>query len=343
MGVLMSNEKAPIRVLVTGAAGQIGYSLVFMIAGGEMFGREQPVILHLLDIPPCATVLSGVVMELEDCASPLLRGVVASVDVEEALKDVEYAVLVGAFPRREGMERKDLLEKNCAIFKQQGAALAKVASKNVKVLVVGNPANTNSLIALTSANGSIPKENFTALTRLDHNRARNQIAKKLGVTIAQVQNVVIWGNHSSTQYPDVSYGFVNDFPNKGDKTSVTDAVNSEEWLHGEFITTVQKRGAAIIDARKLSSAGSAAQAICDHMRNWTLGTAEGEYVSMAVPSDGSYGVPEGLIYSFPVTCKDGAYTIVQGLEVSDFSKGKMTATATELQEERDLAFNFLGN
>jgi len=305
------------------------------------FGRDQPVILHLLDIPPCATVLSGVVMELEDCALPLLRGVVASVDVEEGLKEVDYAVLVGAFPRRPGMERKDLLEKNCAIFKQQGAALAKVANKNVKVLVVGNPANTNSLIALTSANGGIPKENFTALTRLDHNRARNQIAKKLGVTIPQVQNVVIWGNHSSTQYPDVSYGFVLDFPNKGDKTSVTDAVNDQDWLQGEFIRTVQKRGAAVIDARKLSSAGSAAQAICDHMRDWVLGTAEGEYVSMAVPSDGSYGVPEGIIYSFPVTTKDGSYTIVPNLEVSDFSKEKMVATAKELEEERDLAFAFL--
>uniref|UniRef100_A0A7S4MAZ8 Malate dehydrogenase n=1 Tax=Vannella robusta TaxID=1487602 RepID=A0A7S4MAZ8_9EUKA len=306
-----------------------------------MFGKDQPIILHLLDIPPCATILSGVVMELDDCALPLLRGVVSSVDVEEGLKDVDYAVLVGAFPRREGMERKDLLEKNCAIFKQQGAALAKVASKNVKVLVVGNPANTNSLIALTSAKGAIPKENFTALTRLDHNRARNQIAKKLGVTIPQVQNVVIWGNHSSTQYPDVSYGFVTDYPNKGDRTSVADAVNDQEWLQGEFIRTVQKRGAAIIDARKLSSAGSAAQAICDHMRNWVLGTSEGEYVSMAVPSDGSYGVPEGIIYSFPVTCKDGSYTIVPNLEVSEFSKEKMVATANELQGERDLAFNFL--
>jgi len=327
---------------VTGAAGQIGYSLVFMIARGQMFGPDQPVILHLLDIPPCETVLSGVVMELEDCAAPLLRGVVASVDVEEGLKDVQYAVLVGAFPRREGMERKDLLEKNCAIFKQQGSVLAKVADKNVKVLVVGNPANTNSLIALKSSGGSIPQENFTALTRLDHNRARNQIAKKLGVTVQQVHNVVIWGNHSSTQYPDVSLAFVTDYPNKGDKTSVVDAVNDLEWLQGEFITTVQKRGAAVIGARKLSSAGSAAQAICDHVRDWVLGTAEGEYVSMAVPSDGSYGVPEGLIYSFPVTCKDGSYSIVKGVEISEFSRAKMDATAAELQEERDLAFNFLG-
>jgi len=306
-----------------------------------MFGLDQPIILHLLDIPPCEKALHGVVMELDDSASPLLRGVIASVDVEEGLKDIDVAVLVGAFPRREGMERKDLLEKNCAIFKQQGAALAKVASNNVKVLVVGNPANTNSLIALTSANGKIPKENFTALTRLDHNRARSQIAKKLGVAVQQVHNVVIWGNHSSTQYPDVSYGYVEDFPNKGDKTPVTTAVNDLEWLQGEFITTVQKRGAAIIDARKLSSAGSAAQAICDHMRDWVLGTEEGEYVSMAVPSDGSYDVPEGLIYSFPVSCKDGSYSIIQGLEISEFSRGKMDATAKELQDEKETAFAFL--
>jgi len=336
------SEKSPIRVLVTGAAGQIGYSLVFMIARGEMFGRDQPVILHLLDVSFCKQALDGVVLELEDCAAPLLRGIVASTDVEEALKDVQYAVLVGAFPRREGMERKDLLEKNCAIFKEQGSALAKVADKNVKVLVVGNPANTNSLIALTSAAGTIPKENFTALTRLDHNRARNQIAKKLGVTIQQVNNVVIWGNHSSTQYPDVSYGYVTDFPNKGDKTSVKDAVNDQDYLENEFITTVQKRGAAIIEARKLSSAGSAAQAICDHMRTWVQGTEEGEIVSMAVPSDGSYGVPEGLIYSFPVTTKDGSYTIVPNLEVSDFSRTKMDATAQELQEERTMAMEILG-
>lgn len=238
------------------------------------------------------------------------------------------------------MERKDLLEKNCAIFKQQGSVLAKVANKNVKVLVVGNPANTNSLIAMKSANGEIPSENFTALTRLDHNRARNQIALKVGVPVYQVHNVVIWGNHSATQYPDVSYGYIQDYPNAGDKTSVTDAVKDDAWLQGEFITTVQKRGAAIIDARKLSSAGSAAQAICDHMRDWVLGTAD-EYVSMAVVSDGSYGVPKDLIYSFPVTCKDGNYTIVQNLDVSDFSRGKLDTTTKELEEERETAFTFL--
>merc|ERR1712063_38866 len=338
MGLCVMSEKSPVRVLVTGAAGQIGYSLVFMIARGEMFGRDQPVILHLLDIPPCEQALGGVVLELEDCAAPLLRGVVASTNVEVALKDVQYAVLVGAFPRREGMERKDLLEKNCSIFKQQGGVIKTVASKNIKVLVVGNPANTNALIAQATAEG-IPKSNFTALTRLDHNRARNQIAKRAGVPVERVHNVVIWGNHSSTQYPDVSYGYIQD----GDKkTPVREVVNDDSWLQGDFISTVQKRGAAVIGARKLSSAGSAAQAICDHMRDWVLGTAEGEYVSMAVPSDGSYGIPEGLIYSFPVTTKDGSYTIVPDLEVSDFSREKMDATAKELEEERSVAMEILG-
>jgi len=337
MGSLEKRMKEATRVLVTGAAGQIGYSLVFKIANGDMFGADQPVILHLLDIAPCAQVLEGVVMELDDGAYPLLQGIVATTDVNEAFTNVDYAVLVGAFPRREGMERKDLLEKNCSIFKQQGGVIKTVASKNIKVLVVGNPANTNALIAQATAEG-IPKSNFTALTRLDHNRARNQIAKRAGVPVERVHNVVIWGNHSSTQYPDVSYGYIQD----GDKkTPVREVVNDDSWLQGDFISTVQKRGAAVIGARKLSSAGSAAQAICDHMRDWVLGTAEGEYVSMAVPSDGSYGVPENLIYSFPVTCSNGNYTIVQNLEVSEFSRKMLDATAAELVEERETAFQFL--
>jgi len=325
------------RVLVTGAAGQIGYSLVFKIANGDMLGPDQPVILHLLDIPQCAGVLDGVVMELEDGAYPLLQGIVATTDPEVGFKDVDYAVLVGSFPRREGMERKDLIEKNCAIFKQQGSILGKVASKDVKVLVVGNPANTNCAIAQLSATG-LPKENFSALTRLDHNRARSQIAKKAGVPVRNVHNVVIWGNHSSTQYPDITYGYIQD----GDKkVPVSEAIKDEGWLRGEFITTVQKRGAAVIAARKLSSAASAAQAICDHIRNWVLGTPEGEWVSMAVPSDGSYGVPQDMIFSFPVTCKDGKYTIVSGLEISEFSQKMLDATAAELTEERDAALEIL--
>jgi malate dehydrogenase len=322
---------APVRVLITGAAGQIAYSLTFLVAKGDLLGPDTPIILHLLDIPMCQEALGGVVMEITDCAFPLVRGVVATTSVEEAFKDVEYALLVGAFPRREGMERKDLLLKNAAIFKEQGAALDKFAKKNVKVVVVGNPANTNAYLAMTNA-PSIPRENFSALTRLDHNRAKSQIADRLHVPVTQVHNVIIWGNHSSTQYPDVSHGYVN---TDSGKKSVREAIKDDAYLNGEFITVVQQRGAAIIKARKLSSAASAAKAIIDHMRDWIFGTAEGEIISMAVASDGSYSVPKDLIYSFPVTCKDGKYTIVQGLSIDEFSRGKMDLTANELVEEKN--------
>eukprot|EP01113_Clastostelium_recurvatum_P011603 TRINITY_DN1592_c0_g1_i3.p1 TRINITY_DN1592_c0_g1~~TRINITY_DN1592_c0_g1_i3.p1 ORF type:complete len:344 (+),score=141.33 TRINITY_DN1592_c0_g1_i3:51-1034(+) len=322
-----------VRVLITGAAGQIGYSLVFSIARGEMFGPEQPVILHLLDIPVAMEALGGVVMELEDCALPLLHGVVPTSDLKEAFTDIDYAIFVGAMPRKEGMERADLLKANAGIFKTQGAALDQYAKKTVKVLVVGNPANTNALITATCA-PSIPKENFSALTRLDHNRARSQIALKLKTNISNVKSVIIWGNHSSTQYPDVSYATVG-------KESVRSALKDDDWIQGEFIKTVQQRGGAVIKARKLSSAASAAKAIVDHMRDWVSGTPEGEYVSMAVWSDGSYGVQAGLVYSFPVTCKGGKYTIVQGLEVSDFSRKKLKETEDELEQEKTTALEFV--
>jgi len=329
--------REPNRVLITGAAGQIAYSLIFMVGRGEMFGPEQPVILHLLEIPPAMGALQGVVMEIDDCALPLVAGVVATDKAEEAFKDVDFCIMVGAFPRRPGMERKDLLEKNADIFKAQGAMLDAHASRNVKVLVVGNPANTNCLIMQACA-PSIPKENFSALTRLDHNRAKSQIARRLNVGVGSVKNVIIWGNHSSTQYPDVSHGV---FERDGASTPILSAVDAD-WVRGDFITTVQKRGAAIIEARKLSSAASAAKAITDHMRDWVNGTQEGEYVSMAVASDGSYGIAEGVFYSFPVTTSGGNYTIVQGLSVDDFSRTKMDATAKELFEERETAFSFLG-
>jgi len=326
------------RVLITGAAGQIAYSLIFQVAAGEIFGPNQPIILHLLDIPMCAEGLKGVVLELQDCALSTLQSIVATTNVEEAFTGVDVAILVGAFPRREGMERKDLLFKNAAIFKEQGAALNKWASRDVKVLVVGNPANTNALIAMTCA-PDLPKKNFSALTRLDHNRAKYQVAAKAATTIDHVHNVVIWGNHSSTQYPDVSHGFI--VQSDGSRVPVRQAINDDAWLNGDFIKTVQQRGAAIIAARKFSSAASAAKAIIDHLRNWFHGTPEGEFVSMAVHSDGSYGVPEGLIYSFPVTCKDGDYTIVQGLSVDSFSQSKLDATTAELQQEKATAFEFL--
>jgi len=319
--------------LITGAAGQIAYSLIFLVAKGELLGPETPIILHLLDIPFCQEALAGVVLEITDCAFPLVRGVVATTSVEEAFKDISYALLVGAFPRKEGMERKDLLLKNAAIFKEQGAALDKFAKKSVKVVVVGNPANTNAYLAMTNA-PSIPRENFSALTRLDHNRARAQIAEKLKIPVTKVHNVIIWGNHSSTQYPDVSHGTVS---TDSGKQSVRDAVKDDTYLNGEFITTVQQRGAAIIKARKLSSAASAAKAIIDHMRDWIFGTPEGEFVSMAVASDGSYDVPKDLIYSFPVTTKDGKYQIVKGLTIDEFSRKKMDLTANELIEEKNLS------
>ncbi|KAM9992886.1 hypothetical protein ACTFIY_010319 [Dictyostelium cf. discoideum] len=331
----MSNEV--INVLITGAAGQIAYSLIFNVCKGDMFGLDQRVKLHLLDIPQMVDSLKGIVMEIQDGAYPLITDIVTTADVKEAFTGVHYAILVGAMPRREGMERADLLKANAAIFKVQGKALAEHANKNVKVLVVGNPANTNALIAQVSANG-IPKENFTCLTRLDQNRAKSQIALKAGVNVKDVHNVIIWGNHSSTQYPDYRCGYIN---LSTGKTPISSAIKDEKWLQGEFISTVQKRGAAVIAARKLSSAASAAKAITDHMHDWVLGTAEGEYVSMGVYSDGSYGVPEGIIFSFPVKCANGKYTIVQGLQMDDFSKNLINITTEELVAEKTTALQFL--
>ncbi|XP_068606757.1 malate dehydrogenase, cytoplasmic-like isoform X2 [Brachionichthys hirsutus] len=328
----------PIRVVVTGAAGQIAYSLLYGIARGDVFGKDQPIVLVLLDIPPMLPVLDGVVMELQDCALPLLRDVIPTDKVEVGFKDVDAAILVGSMPRKEGMERKDLLKANVAIFKTQGGALEKHAKKTVKVLVVGNPANTNCLIASKSA-PSIPKENFSCLTRLDHNRASAQVAMRCSVSSDKVKNVIIWGNHSSTQYPDVHHAKVNAH---GGEVPVYDAVKDDAWLHAGFISTVQQRGGAVIKARKLSSAMSAAKAICDHMRDIWFGTKEGEFVSMGVSSSGNaYGIPEDLIYSFPVQIKNKSWKIVGGLPINDFSRAKMAATAEELVEERDTAVEFL--
>ncbi|VFQ63337.1 unnamed protein product [Cuscuta campestris] len=329
--------KEPIRVLVTGAAGQIGYALVPMIARGVMFGPDQPVVLHMLDIEPAAEALNGVKMELVDAAFPLLKGVVATTDVVEACTDVNVAVMVGGFPRKEGMERKDVMSKNVSIYKSQASALEKHAAANCKVLVVANPANTNALILKEFA-PSIPKENITCLTRLDHNRALGQISERLSVHVSEVKNVIIWGNHSSTQYPDVNHATIK--TPAGEKP-VRELVGNDEWLNGEFITTVQQRGAAIIKARKFSSALSAASAACDHIRDWVLGTPEGTWVSMGVYSDGSYNVPAGLIYSFPVTCKNGEWSIVQDLPIDELSRKKMDATAQELAEEKALAYSCL--
>ncbi|CAN8203091.1 unnamed protein product [Coccothraustes coccothraustes] len=334
------NGGEPVRVLVTGAAGQIAYSLLYSIAKGDVFGKDQPLILVLLDITPMMTVLEGVVMELQDCALPLLREVIPTDKEEVAFKDLDIAILVGSMPRREGMERKDLLKANVKIFKSQGAALDKYAKKTVKVVVVGNPANTNCLIASKSA-PSIPKENFSCLTRLDHNRAKSQIALKLGVTANDVKNVIIWGNHSSTQYPDVNHAKVNV---KGKEVGVYEAIKDDSWLKGDFIVTVQQRGAAVIKARKLSSAMSAAKAICDHVRDIWFGTPAGEFVSMGVISDGnSYGVPEDLLYSFPVVIKDKTWKFVEGLPINDFSREKMDLTAKELTEEKETAVEFLSS
>uniref|UniRef100_A0AAQ4RE06 Malate dehydrogenase n=1 Tax=Gasterosteus aculeatus aculeatus TaxID=481459 RepID=A0AAQ4RE06_GASAC len=306
----------PIRVVVTGAAGQIAYSLLYSIAKGDVFGKDQPIILVLLDIPPMLPVLDGVVMELQDCALPLLMEVIPT----------------------DKVERKDLLKANVAIFKTQGAALDKFAKKTVKVVVVGNPANTNCLIASKSA-PSIPKENFSCLTRLDHNRASSQVAMRCGVSSDKVKNVIIWGNHSSTQYPDVHHAKVTV---SGAEKPAYDAVKDEAWLRGDFISTVQLRGAAVIKARKLSSAMSAAKAICDHVRDIWFGTKEGEFISMGVYAAGnSYGIPEDLIYSFPIEIKNQTWKMVDGLPINDFSRGKMDATAAELVEERDTALDFL--
>ncbi|XP_058094540.1 malate dehydrogenase [Magnolia sinica] len=329
--------KEPVRVLVTGAAGQIGYALVPMIARGVMLGPDQPVILHMLDIPPAAESLNGVKMELVDAAFPLLKGVVATTDVVEACTDVNIAVMVGGFPRKEGMERKDVMTKNVSIYKSQASALEKHAAANCKVLVVANPANTNALILKEFA-PSIPEKNITCLTRLDHNRALGQISERLNIQVSDVKNVIIWGNHSSSQYPDVNHATVKI---QGGEKPVKELIADDEWLKGEFITIVQQRGAAIIKARKLSSALSAASAACDHIRDWVLGTPEGTWVSMGVYSDGSYNVPAGLIYSFPVTCCNGEWTIVQGLPIDEFSRKKLDATADELTEEKALAYSCL--
>ena len=319
--------KTPVRVAVTGAAGQIGYSLLFRIASGQMLGEDQPVILQLLDITPAMDALKGVAMELEDCAFPLLSDIVRTDDPDEAFGDVSYALLVGARPRSKGMERKDLLEANGGIFKPQGKALSDNAASDVKILVVGNPANTNALIAMNNA-PNISNERFTAMTRLDHNRAMAQVAAKTGTTVSDITKMTIWGNHSATQYPDLFHAEV-----KGQNAAAL--INDQAWLENDFIPTVQQRGAAIIEARGLSSAASAANAAIDHMRTWALGSAKGDWVSMAIPSDGSYGVAEGIISSFPVTCANGTYEIVQGLDIDDFSRGRIDASVAELVEERD--------
>ena len=318
--------KSPVRVTVTGAAGQISYGLLFRIASGDMLGPDQPVILQLLEIPPAMNALNGVVMELDDCAFPLLKGVVATDDPNVAFKDSDFALLVGAMPRKKGMERKDLLTANSKIFSVQGKAINEHAKKNIRVLVVGNPANTNALITMANA-PTIKDGNITAMTRLDHNRAISQLATQTSADSTVIKKMTIWGNHSATQYPDISQTQIDGKP-AGD--TVEDA-----WYKETFIPTVQKRGAAIIEARGLSSAASAANAAIDHMRTWVMGTDSDDWVSMGIPSDGSYGITEGLIYSFPVTCKGGEYEIVQGLEVSDFSREKMDATMKELEEERD--------
>ena len=325
--------KTPVTVTVTGAAGQIGYALLFRIASGAMLGADQPVRLNLLDITPALDALEGVRMELEDCAFPLLAGISCGDDPNIAFADTDYALLVGARPRGPGMERKDLLEANAAIFSAQGQAMNAVASRNIKVLVVGNPANTNALIAMHNA-PDIAGTQFTAMTRLDHNRAITQIAQKTGARTTDVTHMTIWGNHSATQYPDLYNTRING-------ESAIELVD-QTWFEDTFIPTVQQRGAAIIKARGASSAASAANAAIDHMRTWALGTAENDWTSMGVLSTGAYGVPEGLIYSFPCACKDGVYHVVEGLEINEFSRAKMDATAQELSEERDAVRHLLG-
>jgi malate dehydrogenase len=322
--------KKPVRVTVTGAAGQIGYALLFRIASGDMLGKDQPVILQLLEIPPAMGAVRGVVMELEDCAFPLLRDIVATDDASVAFKDADYALLVGSRPRSKGMERKDLIEANAAIFSVQGKALNDHASRGVKVLVVGNPANTNSLIAQRNAPDLDPRQ-FTAMTRLDHNRAMAQLAAKTGKHVTDVAGLCIWGNHSATQYPDLHAATVSG------KAALS--LVDQSWYADAFIPQVQQRGAAIIEARGASSAASAANAAIDHVRDWALGTDA--VVSMGVYSDGSYGIEKGLIYSYPVTCKGGDWQIVQGRKVNDFSRAKMKATEQELIEERDAVAHLL--
>ena len=323
---------APKRVLITGAAGQIGYALAPQVCRGAMFGPDQEIILHLLDIPPAETALGGVAMELVDAAYPLVKGIVATVDVDEACKDVDVAVMVGGFPRGPGMERKEVMGKNVAIYKAQASSLEKHAAPDCKVVVVANPANTNALI-LSKYAPKTPKENIPCLPRLDHNRALGQVAQKAGVPVSDVKNCIIWGNHSSTQYPDVNHGVVNG-------KRIREAIGDDSYLNGEFVTTVQQRGAAIIAARKLSSALSAASSVCDHVRDWIAGTPEGTWTSMGVISPGgdrAYGIAEGLMYSFPVTCEGGRWKIVQGLSIDERSRALMDATAKELAEEKAVA------
>ncbi len=318
---------APVRIAVTGAAGQIGYSLLFRIASGAVLGPDRPVSLHLLEITPALGALDGVAMELEDCAFPLLHSIVKTDDPDVAFGNVDLAFLVGSMPRKDGMERSDLLAANGAIFTTQGRALSHSASRDVKVLVVGNPANTNALIAMNNAPDLDPRQ-FTAMTRLDHNRAMAQLAAKTGTTVNDVKKMTIWGNHSATQYPDLFHAEVNG-------RNAAEVVGDQSWLEGDFIPTVQQRGAAVIKARGLSSAASAANAAIDHMHDWVAGTPAGDWVSMAVPSDGSYGVPEGLISSFPCTTANGRWEIVSGLKIDDFSRARIDASAAELAEERD--------
>jgi malate dehydrogenase len=321
-------SKPAMRVAVTGAAGQIGYALLFRIASGEMLGKDQPVILQLLEIPDekAQKALKGVMMELDDCAFPLLESMTAHSDPREAFKDTDVALLVGSRPRGPGMERKDLLQMNAKIFTEQGKALNDVASRNVKVLVVGNPANTNAYIAMKSA-PDLPAENFTAMLRLDHNRALSQLAEKSGKKVADIEKLIVWGNHSPTMYPDIRFATAN-----GDK--LAEVINDDAWNRDTFIPTVGKRGAAIIEARGLSSAASAANAAIDHVRDWVLGS-NGKWVTMGIPSDGSYGIPEGIMYGFPVTTENGKYKIVEGLEIDSFSRERMDKTLNELLEERD--------
>jgi malate dehydrogenase len=324
--------KDPVRVTITGAAGQIGYQLAFRIASGQMLGEEQPVILQLLEIPPALPALQGVVMELDDCAFPTLAGVVATDDPDVAFAASDFALLVGARPRGPGMERKDLLEANAQIFSVQGKAINEHANRDIRVLVVGNPANTNALIASANA-PDISPANFTAMTRLDHNRAMAQLAQKTGKHVNDIRRMTIWGNHSATQYPDIHHATV------AGKSAIEHV--DANWLSDDFIPTVQQRGAAIIKARGASSAASAASAAIDHMHDWALGTADGDWVSMGIPADGSYGIEAGVIYSYPVRCSGGNYEIVQNLDVNDFSRERMLATETELREERAAIENLL--
>jgi len=326
-------SKTPVRVTVTGAAGQIGYSLLFRIASGEMLGKDQPVILQLLEITPSLAALKGVVMELEDCAFPLLAGVVQTDDPKVAFKDAQIALLVGARPRSKGMERKDLLEANGAIFTVQGRAVNDVAARDIKVLVVGNPANTNALIAMNSA-PDLPRANFTSMMRLDHNRAISQLATRTGKAVTDIEKMVVWGNHSPTMYPDIRFATIAG-------QNAVGVVNDQAWYRDTFMPTVGKRGAAIIEARGLSSAASAANAAIDHIRNWTLGS-NGQWVTMGICSDGSYGIPEGMIYGFPCLCANGKYEMIKGLEIDAYSRERMDFTLKELNEERDAIKHLLG-